>query len=415
MGGKGKGKGYGGKGGKSARRVEVEEDNDNVQIEDRDMDMKDVESTDAEDTFGSNNNNNNNNFIKTPPFQTPQLPDESPLPSMSSPPLPKIARAQTDSDLLHDMDDQTITSESDSSYQVQSKKATGKKKSAAAAAAGNRRKGSKYQDDRKKHRRNEEEQPKVHYVGPNVFWSAMDPYFRVLAEGDLEHITPKNEEFYTSYFVIPPRGQHYTDVWVTEDAERLNRQPQRQQRLTQSQSIDNLDEMGQERCDAPDPFLGDLSMRLLSILVEENIVSTSGHQNGLGKAGGSNSGGSGGKSSILLSGEVPSSSYNVATQHSLEERIRVELMSLGLYDDFPLPSNEKEDDQICLELRYLQNQLRDYINTNNQLKSQTYATCKTILTKQDHHKKRKQFQATVEKNYQKLMKRDRKKKKLKTT
>eukprot|EP01132_Coremiostelium_polycephalum_P012285 gene12285-15020_t len=204
-------------------------------------------------------------------------------------------------------------------------------------------------------------------------------------------------------------------------------------------------------------FLGDLSIRLLSSLIEENILvtapsSTNFNQsqlqqpqqsllNNVGKNGG------GGKSSIIFPNQSPITNYDYNTQLTLEERIQLELKSLGIYDDYSINNNvnltsssssisssnnnhltgststtattckisEKEDDEICAELRLLQQQLREQMIINNQLKSQSLQGCKSVMLFQETIKKRKQNHISAEKNYLKFMKRDRKKKRLKST
>jgi len=44
---------------------------------------------------------------------------------------------------------------------------------------------------------------------------------------------------------------------------------------------------------------------------------------------------------------------------SLEERIRSELRQIGLLDDEDVSISNKEDDEICAELRSLQAQLKE--------------------------------------------------------
>ncbi|EGG14959.1 hypothetical protein DFA_10833 [Cavenderia fasciculata] len=340
------------------------------------------------------------------------------------------------SDLL--VDDQTVTSESDSSFPTTSTSSSAQSKKTSGKKRGNhtKRKGPKDHEHKKKSHHENEQQPKVHYVGPNVFWAAMDSYFRNITDADLELITPKGEENYTTYLLTPQLGSHYTEVWTNEDQERIRHNTiSRQQHRS---STNNLDTMEVEREESggtsSELNLGDLSIRLLSCLIDENILSTTSSNN----SGGGNSFPTPKKP--LLPSDPIIIDYNTTNQLSIEERIQRELLSLGFYDDYHQPNqlaasssaknkqssqtilqvmasqqqqqNSFEDDEICAELRYIQSQLRDQVNINNQLKSQALSTCTKLLSKQKEKEKKQSFISNAEKNYQKFIKRDRKKKKL---
>ncbi|GAM21842.1 hypothetical protein SAMD00019534_050170 [Acytostelium subglobosum LB1] len=332
-------------------------------------------------------------------------------------PPPKVLRLTENDDPGDDIDDQTgaMSDDSMASSSHASKRAgAGKKKG--------RRKGSKSQQhedldldlpapashsaSQQKKKKREEDTPKVHYIGPNVFWAAMESYFRALNELDLELVTPKGEEFYTKSFERLAKSGHH-----------LPRQPSR---LPHSSSSDNLEDMASSDALSSDLYMGDLSIRLLSCMIEENILTTTSTAASSVSGAVSTNSAAANKSpnnkSLLLPTEAPSSAFNPTVQASLETRIMHELRALGLYDDYTATSTSasREDDEICAEMRYLQTQLRDQINANNALKSQAYYSAKMLISKQDTSRKKKQQLLNAEKNYQKLMKRDKKKKKLKT-
>ncbi|KYR03120.1 hypothetical protein DLAC_00615 [Tieghemostelium lacteum] len=321
---------------------------------------------------------------------------------------------------------------------------------------------SNYNEMKKKNKRadsgfNDDPPPKNQHhgptVGPSTFWASMDSYFKFITESDISHITPKSDDYYSRYFNIPSLGQHYTEVWHQEDQDRYGSsstkpQPPHRQLRTNSFTTDQEEQQttttttttSSSTNDNPlgllsdEIYMGDLSMRLLSALIEENIVISSPTETSAHPPN-SNSG------EIQLKANQFSNSYSVGSQKSLEQRIQLELKSLGIYDDYVLgspshtsssqqhqnsilnPSNNnnnfiyssREDDEICTELRFLQNKLKTQLEINNQIKSQALKECKSILNRQESLKKKKMFQANSEKNYQKLLRRDRKKRRLKST
>lgn len=84
---------------------------------------------------------------------------------------------------------------------------------------------------------------------------------------------------------------------------------------------------------------------------------------------------------------------------NLEQRIRMELRSIGLLDDeggMPwsfilskahlseeIDPTEREDDEICAELRSLQNSLREAIITNNNRRNNLIALVKPKMREQE--------------------------------
>ncbi|KAF2076288.1 hypothetical protein CYY_002403 [Polysphondylium violaceum] len=288
--------------------------------------------------------------------------------------------------------------------------------------------GSKYQDDvHKKKKRDEVEAYKVH-IGPGVFWNSIDSYFKPITDTDIEFITPKPDEFYNPYFAIPPLGTHYSEVWYYEDQERLNGKSSE----SHSSKHRNISRARSEMDGTPPPpppppnfdegifistdeiCMGDLSMRLLSALIEDNtIISTSTNTFSASSSGN------------IKFNQPLASSYSENNQLCIEQRIQMELASLGIYDDYKVPTSiptlnhqlkekdkDREDDEISYQIRLLQNQLRAQLETNNQLKLKALAECKSVISLHDSLRRKKNSQTNNERNYQKLMKRDKKKRRV---
>ncbi|EGC33261.1 hypothetical protein DICPUDRAFT_154707 [Dictyostelium purpureum] len=345
-----------------------------------------------------------------------------------------------DVDMFQDTDEQPSETESvhsNKSHQTNNSKSTSKNRK------GVSKNNSKKKGEDKK-RKKQEEEARHHYVGPGVFWASMESYLRPIKDSDIEFITPRSEEQDAKFFEIPQLGTHYSEAWQLEDLERLqpsgsggkHRQNIRNNRSAIDQTQDDIfgnslpslsfgdpKESDQLSISTDEIILGDLSMRLLSTLIDESmLISTPLNQTQQQQQQQQQQQGSG--PAIRLNQQI-FTSYTPNSQLTLEQRIQQELRSLNLYDDYKLPTSvnqliptkekerDREDDEICEELRILQNSLRAQLAINNDLRLKALKEIKSILVKQDILKRKISSHAVSEKNYQKLMKRDKKKKKLK--
>lgn len=91
---------------------------------------------------------------------------------------------------------------------------------------------------------------------------------------------------------------------------------------------------------------------------------------------------------------------------STEERLQMELQYLGILPDDYEDADElaKEDDEICVELRALQQSLRETAAQNNRIKEETYDACALSLGSNRVLKQIKEGYKTCEKGYQKIRK-----------
>jgi hypothetical protein len=98
-----------------------------------------------------------------------------------------------------------------------------------------------------------------------------------------------------------------------------------------------------------------------------------------------------------------------------EERIKLELKQIGLLDEEDFANTtQREDDEICEELRKLQKQLREKIEHNNQTRLKLQGMLETIMPQEEVKKKEMQNWAVIEKNFNKMQKLQKKQKKRKT-
>eukprot|EP01114_Cavostelium_apophysatum_P009362 TRINITY_DN2247_c0_g1_i2.p1 TRINITY_DN2247_c0_g1~~TRINITY_DN2247_c0_g1_i2.p1 ORF type:complete len:467 (-),score=118.16 TRINITY_DN2247_c0_g1_i2:158-1558(-) len=252
--------------------------------------------------------------------------------------------------------------------------------------------------------------------GKSTFWTDMEPYFAAFTDFDLRFCAPVNVDADECIVSIPPLGKHYRDVWAEEDSEELER--------IKSVVVEPPIGIAAENEPGEKPVAcGDLTSRILSALIEEDIVPSNTYiqnqtvhtkENGSSHLedsrflsnlspfkeyyGSGDSNGSG-----LPIETPPTYDYSFAGVHSLEERIKMELRSIGLLDDDGQYNSQREDDEICSEIRKLQKQLRDRTIATNVLRSKLQPQVAAAITKEEHDKKERINNANLEKQYLKLM------------
>lgn len=172
------------------------------------------------------------------------------------------------------------------------------------------------------------------------FWASMEPYVAPFNAVDLHYLKPI-EYPAEGHTTIPPLGKHYshTDSSMEPVPEK---EPEEEEKNENKVSC------------------RDLTQRVLASLLEvENngddpMIDTSEIS----------------RTSLPL--EVPpTSDYSTVRMDSLEERVRMELMCIGLLDE-DMNLARREDDEICSEIRLLQQQLRDRIKSNNERRLALY-------------------------------------------
>lgn len=241
------------------------------------------------------------------------------------------------------------------------------------------------------------------------FWQEVDPYFNAFVEDDEKFIAPQTLDPSDPALVIPPLGRNYKEEWEEEDGEEARNASRYLKSVPQTIIMEN----GENKII---PSCGDLTSRILSALIEENIVPMEMKktlENGTAfptflktlpqdKD----------TSPSCIPIEKPASyDYSLETFVALEERIKLELKSVGLLDDSDFDTSQREDDEICIELRKLQKQLQERVNSNNVVRSKISAMLPSILAQEDAERKERQAVAlNVEKTYQKMMLQQRKKK-----
>ena len=242
------------------------------------------------------------------------------------------------------------------------------------------------------------EQKLANQIPIATFMAFVDSYFRVIADEDLALIDPHKETDPEAH-LIPPLGPNYLHVWAAEDD--LDLTGRRADSNSGSRLVKKEDDVGT----VLDPFrhgspaivpedvasigssLGSLSERLLASLVQENLIPKDVFL---------------GDSSSDMSAESDAAPGDLPTQQDLdqlERRIRQELYYIGLLDDESMEITEREDDELCAELRYLQRQLREQAGINKKRKSLLLDEVRAYLPYQEFTRLMAEVNKQVEQAY----------------
>ncbi|KAI8620248.1 histone acetyltransferases subunit 3-domain-containing protein [Chytriomyces sp. MP71] len=207
----------------------------------------------------------------------------------------------------------------------------------------------------------------------NQFFSFVDTqFFRSLCDEDFAFLDHTGDE--VTPYVLPRLGRNYHEQWAEEDNNLAPLKAQQQPFWTP--------EFGYQQPPPPPPagpreyeeaddtvyggdvYIGPLAERILASLAE--------------------GGGGGGAVGTLLPGSgeedtaagapavVPGALSRVRTTADVlgfEERLRSELRHLGLFGDGEVETDPTEQDEICAELRMLQNELRQQVAENAKRKA----------------------------------------------
>jgi transcriptional adapter 3 len=176
-----------------------------------------------------------------------------------------------------------------------------------------------------------------------------------------------------------------------------------------------------------DIMIGDLTQRILCALIEENLVIshppspdsevTEPQSDTAANADGTNSqtlpiipvGNYSKQGMLSLEGTLFLFTAIFIHKSCISDRIRLELRSIGLLDDMEgTDPADREDDEVCAEIRNLQNQLREKMASNNERKARMMVLIRAKMKEQEAQRKQKLIDIGTEKNYQKLLQRKRK-------
>lgn len=247
-------------------------------------------------------------------------------------------------------------------------------------------------------------------VSHDTFIKTIEPYFRPFSEDDLTFLRQRvrvvlvlctdTQGDTIAPYIIPPLGPDYLEVWAADSdlpyhgspapgphPDTNNCMPRGSAEMLREEHLESLDMVS----------AGPLAERVLSALVEEKVTSEDKDMNEKegDTANATETNGGGGQSWRVA--------VSKADYASFEERLKGELKYIGLLtmsedslagDEGQINWNNREDDEICQELRKLQKELRQQSIENTarkmilekkveeQLAYQEYATILDDLDKQ---------------------------------
>lgn len=246
---------------------------------------------------------------------------------------------------------------------------------------------------------------------PNRFWAAVEPYCTDLSLEDVKFLedsikTGDNEEEYSK---IPALGKHYSEKWAQEDLieeqlEGMKLSEKRRGALSNSSENNKSDQISAILKKSENPSLqteedtcpfGPLTQRLVSALIEENIIAPMDQSivSNL-KSGESAATRSGGSTS-----RTPVKAPHVPHTRTLEARIREELIFQGLIDD---DHGEEEDDEVLSELRKHQSELKTLVSKNKQAKQDLLKLVHEEMRRQELRHRCRLVDADIMENFRKV-------------
>ena len=299
------------------------------------------------------------------------------------------------------------------------------------------------------------------------FWIDVEPYFQIYSEEDIKWCAPYIFDPEDIAFVIPPLGKipipkdnYYINDTLSNSTSLINSGNNQSLDDSFSGNTGNTSTLI-----GPDGFptttggvidedkityCGELTQRILSSLIEEKVIHSNNNNNtnitnNLLFNGGklqnkeskdgilesttttnsneNNNEGSISTTTLLNNSsnnsnnnsgqvepiEIPTNTplvydYSPMAMFSLEERIKLELKLLGLIDEEIIyDSAYREDDEICSELRRLQQELRDHVSNCNRIKSSLSETISKALKDQEEERLERLAEDAFEQQYTKSM------------
>ncbi|KAK3594080.1 hypothetical protein CHS0354_040848 [Potamilus streckersoni] len=243
----------------------------------------------------------------------------------------------------------------------------------------------------------------------NRFWASVEPYCAEISNEDLKLLEDilKSHEDDSDFYKIPPLGQHYAERWAEEDMfeeqkdgakiSDRRRGPNNNNNnsvLSPSEATTLLRKAEQSNRDES-PF-GPLTQRLVSALIEENIMTPM--DDAMAEI-------AGGKESVeeapAISPRALAKQLNLGNPSHLEKRIKRELEEQGILD-FEDKVEEDPNDEILLELRRKQQDLKAVSQHNIAITKRLYKLAKEDMARQEIKKKLQAADAEVMEAYRKI-------------
>ncbi|RLV94318.1 Chromatin-remodeling complexes subunit NGG1 [Spathaspora sp. JA1] len=290
--------------------------------------------------------------------------------------------------------------------------------------------------------------PPTNQVQFSTFQTYIEPYFRLFSTEDIEFLRDRNiippglhKQDYDgdiTPFLIPKLGRFYADVWSEEDAtlsSKLNSPAFQQPQLDSYKPKGSIDIISDDILYTEEVSCGPLSSRLLAAILSTHEGTTPEEEEPT-------------EQTVLEEDEEHIATqldsiedYKVTTEvndfQSIEERLKRELKYIGIFMNLPLNDDKKskqngripkkltasiidndewiknkEDDEVCAEIRTLQKELKETISRNRANKKKLIPVVEEHIAFQEYCAILEDLDKQIDQAYIKRMKGKSKKKKV---
>lgn len=233
---------------------------------------------------------------------------------------------------------------------------------------------------------------------PNKFWQMVDSYCGPIPQETITLLEKMEKPLSDDYFEVPALGKHFSQVWAEEDMLMEEKEGNRicKNGNNNETSTHNVLKKTSGILDDVEPCpYGSLTQRLISAFVQENIIAPldSGPTND-GKTFEALTNND--QNIVSKNGKASSSPHTT----KLEGRIKAELFDQGLIDISS--ESDKEEDEVLIELRRCQQELRVISDRNRTIVSQLLKLSKDDMKKQELRKNIEIVNADVTEHYRKV-------------
>ena len=211
----------------------------------------------------------------------------------------------------------------------------------------------------------------------NVFWNYIEPFFKPIDEDDLKFLDDPSRVMDVAPFVIPPLGMHYEKIWLEQYGYVV---PGGDNSKRSSRALNESNSGIQ---------VVQLRERLLSALIDKEAQITESIDD-----------------EQFEDEQVQQESFNPVP---LDDRLRSSLTELGLTDLTNI-RDYQENDEICVEMRSVQRQLREQIVLNQYRKKRLAEFIKSKLASQEFYSLVGDFDKQIDGIFQRRVKNAKKKK-----
>lgn len=247
----------------------------------------------------------------------------------------------------------------------------------------------------------------------NKFWASIEPYCADITNEDLKFLEEllRAHEDDSDYFKVPALGMHYTEKWAEEDlieeqqeGARINEKRRGSNGITDSNGTTGLLKKAESSI-KDESLFGPLTQRLVSALIEENIMTPMDDDMEEGTSNNETLD----IEAAAISPRALAKQLNLGNPAHLEKRIKRELEEQGLLD-VDDKVDDDPDDEILAELRKKQAELKAISQHNIMVTKKLYKLAKEMMEKQELKKKLATADAEVMEAYRKIQAAKQKKK-----